>query len=333
MTTSTFRRPGRLILVAALGLCVALAGGLGLWFALKPGQGVDVCKELGEDTRVRSALGSGGTGDSDCSRLGEAVRKATVGSEPGAHSLRQAQAMKDVLVTLADVMGREEGTVDAEFALPMAQALADYMPDVYGVVAPGHMDYVRAFGDEKPPWTDDDGGAHVSVSSVSLLQVMRSLADTPTAYAELRDAATGYAATTFAEVPQGAAEWNFESPVQDAAYVLGVMDGVADDVRQDLGAGGWDAWSVDVFGRMTKGVVAPPVFEKDPAGYIGASWRKSLRAGGQKGMVSSFEAQSGDMVRIWSKAAGLDGGVRKSLLEVARDTSELGREGRARDGS
>jgi hypothetical protein len=227
-------------------------------------------------------------------------------------------------VALADATRNADGEIDAELALPVAEALADYMPDVYGMVSPGHIEYVRVSGDAEPPWEDDEG-VHMSVPSLSLLHVMRHLADTSDAYAELRDAASKYAAAEFAEVPHGAEEWRFETPVRDAAYVLGAMDAIADDVRQDRGKEGWDEWSADVFGRMTKDVPAPPAFNKDPAGHISASWRQTLRTSGLKGMASCFGAQSTDMVRIWGEGAELGEKAKESLLKVARDVSELGR--------
>lgn len=214
--------------------------------------------------------------------------------------------MKDVLVALADLTRNTEERIDTELALPVAESLADYMPDVYGIVPPGYIDYIRAFGDTKPPWEDEEG-VHMAVPSLSLLHVMRHLADTPAAYAELRDAASEYAVVEFAEVPHGAEEWRFESPVRDVAYVLGAMDAIADDVRQDGEKGDWSEWSADAYGRMTKDMSAPPAFSKDPAGHISASWRQTLRAGGRKAMTSSFEAQSTDMVRVWGESADLDG--------------------------
>ncbi|MFE9173100.1 hypothetical protein ACFYNZ_27145 [Streptomyces kebangsaanensis] len=330
MTALSLHRPGRLVLVAVVALCVALAGGIGLWLYRGSDHRTDYCRKLSEDKRIHSALGSDHPNDSDCSRLGAAIRQATMGSKSGEHSVRQAQAMKNVLVALAEVTRNGDGRLDPALAVPVAGALADYMPDLYGVVSPGHMDYVRAFEETDPPWKDDTG-VHVSVSSLSLLHVIRHLADTPEAYAELRAAVSAYAAAEFVAVPHGAEEWRFESPVRDAAYVLGAMDAVATDVRQDRGEGGWNEWSTDVFGQMAEAVPAPPAFTKDPARHISESWGQTLRAGGQKAMMSCFEAQSAEMVRMWGKGAGLDKEVQKSLLRVARDVSLLGRDETARN--
>lgn len=238
--------------------------------------------------------------------------------------------MKNVLVAVNDVTSEGRGRLDEALAVPLAEAISDYMPDVYQILPPGNIDYVRAGVDSEPPWQDDDG-VHMSMFSVSLIRVMRHISDSPAAYVELRDTVSQHAAALFATVPREGEEWRFESPTRETAYVLGALDAVAEDVRKDLGDDGWKDWSTDVFSRMTKTTSPLPSYGDDPAGHIEISWRQRLRAADQKNMLTRFETQATDMVQVWGKSAALHSELQQSLLKTARDVSVLGLHETARD--
>ncbi|MFF6996060.1 hypothetical protein ACFY93_14110 [Streptomyces sp. NPDC008313] len=328
--TAPSRRPGRLVVVISAALCIALAGGIGGWLYLRSSNGTDVCKELSKDKRVRSALGAGSPDAESCSRLGSAIQRATTGEKAGVHSVAQAQAMKNVLLALGDITDKTEEELDSALAVPVSKALADYMPDVSQILSPGNIDYVRAGVASAPPWKDDDG-IHMSLSRVTLLHVMRHLANHPASYAQLRDAASQRAAGSFTAVPRDAEEWRFESPTRETAYVLGAMDAVAEDVQKDLGEDGWKDWNTDVFSQLTKTSSTLPSYQDDPAGHVEISWQHTLRAAGRKNMLARFGTQTADMVQVWGKGAALDGELQKSLLKNARDISMLGLHQTARD--
>ncbi|WP_405772686.1 hypothetical protein OHU34_44470 (plasmid) [Streptomyces sp. NBC_00080] len=172
--------------------------------------------------------------------------------------------MKGILLALGEITDKAEGELDSALAVPVSKALADYMPDVYQILSPGSIDYVRAGAGSAPPWRDDDG-IHMSLARVTLLHVMRHPADRPATYAQLRDAASQHAAGSFAAVPRDAEEWSFESPTRETAYVLGAMDAGAEDVQKDLGEDGWKDWSTDVFSRLTRTSSTPPSYQDAPA--------------------------------------------------------------------
>ncbi|MEU7558827.1 hypothetical protein [Streptomyces eurythermus] len=322
MSTTPQRRPVRLA-VGAVVLCLALAAGVVLWLTRSSDQGTDYCGKLSEDKRVVTALGSAQRQDPDCARLGRAIRQATTGDKAGEHSLRQAQAMKNVLIAVDDVTRDGEGTLDPALAVPLAEALSDYMPDYVKITAPGQVEYVRRAGDSVPPWSDDQG-VHMSVFPLTLLHVTRQLADHPAAYAQLRASATREIAEEFAGVPRGAGHERFEAAAGGAGYVLGALDAVAEDVREDLGEDGRRDWRADVFARLTKDASAPPSYHDDPSGHIVKVWDGKLRGGGQDKLLATLETQSGEMVRAWGEGAALDSRLRASLLKKARDVSALG---------
>ncbi|MGJ3561076.1 hypothetical protein ACR6C2_33465 [Streptomyces sp. INA 01156] len=55
-----------------------------------------------QDKRVHKALGENYRVGMSCSEFGTAISESTVGPAPGQHSLRQAQAMKDILIAVED---------------------------------------------------------------------------------------------------------------------------------------------------------------------------------------------------------------------------------------
>ncbi|MDN3258377.1 hypothetical protein QWJ26_00830 [Streptomyces sp. CSDS2] len=322
MSTTPQRRPVRLA-VGAVVLCLALVVGVVLWLTRSPDQGTDYCGKLSEDKRVAAALGSVQRQDPDCARLGRAIRQATTGDQAGVHSLRQAQAMKNVLIAVDDVTRDGDGSLDPALAVPLTEALSDYMPDYVKITAPGQVEYVRRAGDSAPPWSDDEG-VHMSVFPLTLLHVTRQLADSPAAYAQLRVAATREIAEEFAGVPRAAGHERFEAAAGGAGYVLGALDAVAEDVREDLGEDGRRDWRADVFARLTKDASAPPSYHDDPSGHIVKAWGGKLRSGGEDQVLTTLETQAGEMVRAWGEGAALDPRLRASLQKKARDVSALG---------
>lgn len=185
----------------AAGICPATLGAAAAW--LTPGREPSPpCNGLAQDTHVRTSMGAAIQPGMSCGALGEAIVKATAGSEPGRHTRAQAQAMKDVLFALARVQPKNFD-VDPALRVPLATALADYGPDLHEMLAGLDSDYVLKAGHDTPPW--EAGGTYrLSVYHTVFRATLRAVAEDPRAYALLRLAETRTAAERLAAVPAGA---------------------------------------------------------------------------------------------------------------------------------
>ncbi|WP_406146380.1 hypothetical protein [Streptomyces sp. NBC_01012] len=288
------------------------------------------CGVLQDDERVQKALGDDRyDAGMSCAELGAAVKAVTVGAEPGAHSLRQAQAMKDVLLAVADSLDETGGRLDPELRLPLGEMLSGYRADLQQIMGLTPVDYVRHGPASKPAWEDDEGGVHVSVSwKPALLPVVRAVSEDPGAYAVIRDAMTGQAADGLAAMKPDSTGDMLSAPPARSSWALGSLDGVAADVVGDLERERGQEWQTAVLDALTptggggKGA-AVPVFSRDAEGYLVARWRRHLAAEGTK----SLEAQGASMFGDWCDAVGVTGAGRDTVADRAgRGQRTAGRE-------
>ncbi|MFI2430658.1 hypothetical protein [Streptomyces sp. NPDC018693] len=317
------RRPFLIATVTAIS-CAAVAGGLVMWHLRGSGDGSDSCDILLQDTRVHKALGDGYKAGMNCSELGAAIRNAAVGtvdpSDPEGHSLRQAQAMKNVLVAVEDSLRETGEHLDPELRMPLAESLAAYRADTHVILGLGDADYVRHALPNQPAW-ENDSGVHMSLSRDSLLRIVRSVSEDPAAYVTLRDATTQRAAQELASVSSDTTGAELIAPPARSSSVLGTFDAVADDVRRDLDNTRAEEWQQDVLSASTKVDSVPPPYAEDPVSHLVGSWRRTLRESGEASSAEVFERQSAAMVDTWSSALGLDDKTRSSLREDAASDS------------
>ncbi|MFF7141246.1 hypothetical protein [Streptomyces nodosus] len=311
----------RFVPVAAVVFCVVAAGGAAAWFLLGADQKTGTCEALLKDEHVRSALGSSYKADMSCSELGEAVKKAAVGVQPGQHSLQQAQVMKTVVMAVDENLEKTSGHIDAALRVPFAESLADYAADTASTIGLGDRDYVRNGSPSKPAWKDDEG-VHMAVPRYTLLRVARALSEDSTAYVTLRGATTHHAAEVLTAVPRRATGVDLTVPPMLNSHVFGAFDAFATAVRRDLGKERAAEWDRKVFEEATARQSVPPPYAKDPVGHLVASWQQTLREGGLENSADVLEQQNAVMVDVWSKATGLSDKVRDSLHDDAlNDTS------------
>ncbi|MET9097670.1 hypothetical protein [Streptomyces antibioticus] len=311
----TDRRPRRRAALTTAVACVAVAGGIGAWFLVGSGGDAEGCADLRKDERIQKALGEDHAAVTDCAALGTAIRGATVGSVPGEHSLRQAQAMKDVLVAVGERLDDKGGRLDPDLSVPLAVALADYAADTDKLFGIGDADHVSHALPSEPAWQDADG-VHMSVPREQLLRTVRDLSQEPAAYVALRTAATRHAAEGLAAVKPGTTGAQLTVPPARNSRTLGSLDGVRADVLRDLGEKEADRWEDEVLAGLTKNAAEPPSYTKDPVGHLVATWQRTLRAKG----ADALEDQSADMTATWGTALGLDASVRDGLREDAADS-------------
>ncbi|MFJ6655964.1 hypothetical protein ACIQNG_06290 [Streptomyces sp. NPDC091377] len=265
---------------------------------------------------MREALGDGYAEGMDCGELGSAIQKVTVGSAPGEHSLRQAQAMKDVLLAVEDSLGDTEGRLDPGLREPLAVALADYAADTHMVLGIENTEYTRKGSPSEPAWKDADG-VHLAVSRDSLLRTVRAVSADPSAYVTVRTAATRTAAEELAEIRQGTTGDELTAPPVWNAHVLGSLDAIAADVRRDLGGGEATAWSRAVFTGLTDGTPeSPPTYSEDPVAHLVDSWRELLRTADPADDPDFIEKENVVVIDVWGTALELGETTTKA---IARD--------------
>ncbi|MET9774875.1 hypothetical protein ABZ023_11525 [Streptomyces sp. NPDC006367] len=310
---------------------LVVAAGIGGWFYAFGSQDEEgTCHRLLKHERTRTALGSAYEPDLTCAELGEAIVGATTGKQAGRHSLSQAQAMKDVLLALADTTEVNDSSLDPELTAPVSLALADYAPDVFGVLAPGSIDYLRHELPSDKAW-EDGKGAHMSVPAASLLRVMVGLSADPDSYANLHRALTGRVAE---ELP-GAAHDKTESALSPyptvASWVVGDMNAVAAAAREGLGQSESSEWDKKVLARLTEGPAHVPSFGDDPSGHITGSWRATLPRQVPDDLLEVLEAQGAEMTRAWATALGTSEEVARALVRDAQESAFSARRSALRD--
>ncbi|MBM7089780.1 hypothetical protein JTP67_14785 [Streptomyces sp. S12] len=306
---------------AMAALCVSgLLAGLGSWLYLDSREEPDLCRQLLQHERMSTALGAGHQPDLRCGDLGRAIEHATTGSRHEQRSLPQAQAMKDVLVAVGDVIEDEPTPLDRPLADSVAKALAGHARDMYAILVPGDTEYVRRALPSQGAWEDSEG-AHMSVSHDALIRVLVSLSVSPDAYATLREAVTHEVAQAFAAAPRTTSEKKLSPYPSITAWALGSMDAVAHAARDGMGEDERASWEEKVRTRLSSRApaTAVPSFEKDPVDHLVASWKRALPPDSSDDLLKVLETQSPEMVRTWTASLGTDSTVQASLADDAAD--------------
>ncbi|WP_432068447.1 hypothetical protein [Streptomyces sp. C10-9-1] len=305
MPKDTARRRRTTIAVITLGVCLALLGGVGAWLSF----GRDTtppCSELSENDRVRQSVGEAVRPGMSCQALGEAIVKASVGDSRGDHTRAQAQALKDVLVTLGG-QGSEEVGVDPALRRPLAVALSDYGPDLHAMLGGITVeDFVAKAAPQAPPW-ESDGTYHLTVLSDTLRNVLRAIAEDPRAYALLRLSETRTTGQRLDAVPDDAKGYGLSVPPTEGARALGALDGIADAVTRGLDENQAREWRAAVVDNLEKGRV--PTDEG-----LAATWLNGLRGAAEAQRFAYLGTQGVDMTRRWAEQRGMDETARQALL-------------------
>ncbi|WP_144401472.1 hypothetical protein [Streptomyces nodosus] len=110
------RRVFSKVAVGILSL-VVLAAGFGAWSYVDSVREGKNCKDLLGDKRVEKALGAGYQSDLSCAQLGNAVKRATMGSVAREHSLDQARSMQSLLTVMSEQVSGNAGELDVELWL------------------------------------------------------------------------------------------------------------------------------------------------------------------------------------------------------------------------
>ncbi|WP_225835957.1 hypothetical protein [Streptomyces sp. NK08204] len=314
----------------AAGAVVLAGAAVGTWAWAGRDGGGDGCAALGKDGRIRTALGTSYKSGMSCAELGHGMKTAALGDKAGVHTVRQAQAMREILAATFDTVDRHGyQSIGPSLALPLAQLLADYAPDTHEILMDLDADYATHLND-KQPWRDAFG-VHMTVPHDDLVQVMRAVSASPSAYATIRRAESGHAAVQLAEVPAGATGFDLSTPPVGDALALGAFDGIAAHVVSHLSKRDGTSWESQVksaLAEMTRGKAPVPVYKTDPVGYLTQSWSRSLR-NDAKPVLTALRGQSAAYLRLWAEGRGaaLPGDVVSKCQESGdreyQDTLEL----------
>ncbi|MEW5355223.1 hypothetical protein [Streptomyces sp. 16-176A] len=308
-----------------------MAGGITAWFVSRD-DSPDFCRALAKDNRVRSLLAATHQAGTDCAALGDTFKKAALREGEEKHSVRQAQAMKDALLAVDDRM-RKSGTasLDEELSVPLAEAVADYADDVYGILAPANLDYSKHDSPSDPPWVDA-AGAHMSVFQRSLIRVVRGMSVSPSAYAALRMGVTRSAAHALVTTPESAinaADYSgAEGPSAPKAnaWVLGALDAIADDVTGDLAKERAADWRKRAFARLTQdAAVSDAPYGSARERDIVIAWQNAVRSAGGDDLDTRLRGQGPVLVKAWGEGIRLDEKKISALSDEARFSAESAR--------
>lgn len=282
------------------GAAVLLAGGITWWSWDRPGHEAQAitCSSLFEDKRVVKALGES-RGGHDCAQLSSGLKEVTMGEEPGEHSLKQAQATRDIMLVLGERL--DDGgskSIEQSLRVPLAEILADYVSDTHEIFKDLDVEYARHELPGKGPWKDSFG-VHMSVPPESLLRVMRAVSEDPTAYAAIRMAESHYSAKILTGTPRDADEIVMNVRACGNAPAFGALDAISSDITSRLPNEKSDSWESQMAESVTSSMGTVPKYGKDPAGYVVGTWVKSLQS---KANVSAvLRNQSTAMLQIWTK--------------------------------
>ncbi|MBL3670471.1 hypothetical protein JL475_31745 [Streptomyces sp. M2CJ-2] len=295
--------------------------GLGAWLYIDFRKDQAPCRKLLQHERIPTALGAAHKSNMSCAELGAAIERATNGAEPGQHSLKQAQAMKGVLVAIDDVIEEEHAPLDRQLTGPISTALTSYAKDLYKILIPGDIEYSRRTLPWDKAWTDSEG-AHMSFSHESLVRIMMSLSSDPEAYATLRESIAQQAAQDLANAPSKKLKSGLSGFPAIAGRALGIMDAVAIAAREDTEKEKRNEWEEKVFTRLSSNRAGRvPSFEDDPDGHIIAAWKKTLPSAPPDDLLEVLETQSPELVRVWTTALGTSNTEQSSLIHEARGTA------------
>ncbi|MFJ9815362.1 hypothetical protein ACIRU3_08815 [Streptomyces sp. NPDC101151] len=279
----------------------AVGAGAWWWTQSDEADGQVSCSTLLADARIEDALGSSFREDMSCSELGGAMKKAAAGNEAGVHTETQAQAMRDILQSADDALTTSgQKSIEPPLRLPLAQLIADYTPDTYEIFKALDADYVKHASDDEP-WSDASG-VHMAVWDDTLIRVTRAVADSPDAYAYVRDAQTRHAARVLAGIPRSADGVTLTTPAAGNAAALGVLDAVAQDVAQGTSSQAATEWNKDVIAALKRSAPNPAAsYSSDPAGYIRGTWVAQLSPATTAVAPKEFTEQGVQLLDIWAK--------------------------------
>ncbi|MDT9693429.1 hypothetical protein Q5762_34915 [Streptomyces sp. P9(2023)] len=315
MTVRTKRSAMQFKVLVAVGLCVALLGGIAAWLVLGRDTAAP-CNGLPEDETVRKSLGAAVQPGMSCAAFGDAVVKATVGAEPGVHSQQQAQVLKDVLFALGFTQP-DDFTLDPALRLPLATALADYAPDVHEMLAALDSEYMDRDGRSDPPW-ESGGTYHVSVFNTFFRDIVRAISEDPRAYTLLRTAESRHVAQELAAVPSDAKDLALSLPPRKSARVLGVLDGIASVVMDRLDKDEARAWRAAVVEGVARGLAAPGEGENGPGDSLTTVWLGVFESTRVEERFDHLSTQGVDLARIWLESRNTDEATQQGVLaEVA----------------
>ncbi|MFE2164036.1 hypothetical protein ACFXB3_03035 [Streptomyces sp. NPDC059447] len=309
-TPPRHRTPAKAFIV--LGLCLALLGGVGAWLLLG-GENAEPCNGLAGDERVQKSVGTAAHPGTSCTALAEAMVKASAGDAAGRHTQAQAQALKDVLVSLGSG-DPAKLTLDPALRVPLATALADYAPDLHAMLGGiGITDFLAKAAPQAPPW-QSDGTHHLTVLTDTLRGVVRALAQEPEAYALLRIAETRTTAQRLAAIPSDATDHALTVPPTESARALGVLDGIADAVTHGKDEGRARAWRTAVLDTLLKGQDSPKGDQDPRAARLTAAWLQNLHNASDAERFDRLRGQAVDMTRTWAQEQKMDEQTRQGLL-------------------
>ncbi|MFD4860850.1 hypothetical protein [Streptomyces atratus] len=311
MAGSTQRRAVPVKAWAAAGVGLVLLGTIAAWFFL--GREVSPpCNGLAEDASVQKSVGVDVHPGMNCTALGEAIAKATAGSEPGRHTQAQAQAMKDVLFALGSGQSKKLD-LDPALRVPLATALADYAPDLHEMLAGLDSEYVLKAGQDTPPW-EVGGIYHMSVHNTVFRKTLRAVAEDPQAYALLRMAETRTAAERLAAVPEDATGTELSLPPTKNARALGILNGIADAATHGKDKDQARAWRAAVLNNLLDGQASPKSDQDPHAAHLTTAWLQNLKNASEEERFDRLRTQGVDMARTWSQDRKMDEQTQQGLL-------------------
>lgn len=298
MVTSLSRRTRAALLMASAA--VLISGGIGTWtWTRSSSDSASTCATLLADSRVQTALGSSNVRDLTCAELGEKLKDAAMGSAQGVHSMKQAQAMRDILAATDDALKENGYSVDHSLRLPLAELLADYVSDTHEILRRLDSDYVIHLSD-KEPWQDKDG-VHMTVAYDSLVRVVRAVSESPAGYAKIRTAEGRYAAENLVSIPEDATGFSLSVPACGNGLALGPLDAVAADITTELPGEDAQKWEKEVLDSITAPFSSDvPSYKSDPVGHVTGTWAKQAEDGQDK-FLTVLDTQAVDYIRIWAK--------------------------------
>ncbi|MFE5561631.1 hypothetical protein [Streptomyces sp. NPDC056544] len=304
--------------LAAAGICLAVLGAAAARLTLGR-EPSPLCNRLAQDTCVRTSMGAAIQPGMSCAALGEAIVKATAGSEPGRRTRAQAQTMKDVLFALAWVQPKNID-LDPALRVPLATALADYGPDLHEMLAGVDSEYVLKAGHDTPR-REAGGTYHLSVDHTVFRATLRALAEGPRAYALLRSAETRAAAERLAAVPAGATGSELLLQPTKNARAFGILDAVAVAVAaKSPDAPEARKWHATVFDHLLT-ERADQADQAAPADHLTATWLQELKDTPGPARADRLRTQGVDMARTWAQARGMDEQTRKDLLSEVENSA------------
>ncbi|MCX4747083.1 hypothetical protein OG455_16390 [Kitasatospora sp. NBC_01287] len=180
--------------------------------------------------------------------LGAALEAATTGQpagspHPSTHTEAEARVMHDTV----SILGEQGSTLPAGLREPLANALASYSADTENILS----------GTEGGTLTDgvwtDANGVHMGGQSRDLSNVMRGIADDPTAFDQLRQAEASRVTDLLVHTPDpGSPAW--QTAGNSAFGALGAYDAIQADAIMTKRDDAKDAPAFD--GKITTDVIS-----------------------------------------------------------------------------